>query len=130
MSDITKTPDQSLNNILNKLGINSPEDTAKTKKDSSVLGQAEFLKLMEEKEDPWTDYLRGDFSLGLPTYDYELDDDKRDVGDKLESSRQSVHLSIDAGQPNESRSSIHQQNTIIATFGRQRRLEILRHATL
>ena len=29
--------------------------------------EAEFLKLMEEKEDPWTDYLRGDFSLGLPT---------------------------------------------------------------
>ena len=67
--------------------------------------------------------------MGYQHADYELDDDKRDVGDKLENSRQSVHLSIDAGQPNESRSSIHQQNTIIATFGRQRRLEILRHAT-
>ena len=117
-----------------QLQMKSMEEAGRRGSAGEVLRQrqaeeAEFLKLMEEKEDPWTDYLRGDFSLGLPTYDYELDDDKRDVGDKLESSRQSVHLSIDAGHPNESRSSIHQQNTIIATFGRQRRLEILRHAT-
>ena len=46
MADITKTSDQSLNNILNKLGINSSEESKNAKKDSSVLGQAEFLKLM------------------------------------------------------------------------------------
>jgi hypothetical protein len=46
MADITKTSDQSLNNILNKLGINSSNDGTSAKKDSSTLGQAEFLKLM------------------------------------------------------------------------------------
>ena len=42
MADVTKTSDQSLNSILNKLGINSTEEAKNKKKDS--LGQADFFK--------------------------------------------------------------------------------------
>ena len=64
MADITKTSDQSLNNILNKLGINSSDDAASSKKDSSTLGQAEFLKLMTaqlQNQDPFAPMDNGDF---------------------------------------------------------------------
>ena len=64
MADVTKTSDQSLNNILTKLGINSSDEAAAAKKDSSVLGQAEFLKLMTaqlQNQDPFAPMDNGDF---------------------------------------------------------------------
>ena len=64
MTDVTKTSDQSLNNILDKLGINSSDEKKNIKKDSSVLGQAEFLKLMTaqlQNQDPFSPMDNGDF---------------------------------------------------------------------
>tara|TARA_A100001015_G_scaffold300698_2_gene386509 strand:+ start:1795 stop:2499 length:705 start_codon:yes stop_codon:yes gene_type:complete len=95
MSDITKTSDQSLNNILNKLGINSPEDTAKTKKDSSVLGQAEFLKLMTaqlQNQDPFSPMDNGDFIAQMAQFSTvtgitEINNNLTNLGSKLEPNR-------------------------------------------
>ena len=45
MTDISKTSEQSLNNILNKLGVKTQDQAAKAGKKTS-LGQEDFLKLM------------------------------------------------------------------------------------
>ena len=44
MADITKTSEQSLNNILNKLGVRTQEDVKK-EGNKNTLGQEDFLKL-------------------------------------------------------------------------------------
>tara|TARA_B100000989_G_C19460426_1_gene435960 strand:- start:41 stop:748 length:708 start_codon:yes stop_codon:yes gene_type:complete len=95
MADITKTSDQSLNNILNKLGINSSDGAAKVKKDSSVLGQAEFLKLMTaqlQNQDPFAPMDNGDFIAQMAQFSTvtgitEINNNLNNLGDKLEPNR-------------------------------------------
>ena len=45
MADISKTSEQSLNNILDKLGVRTQEDVKK-EGNKNTLGQEDFLKLM------------------------------------------------------------------------------------
>ena len=95
MADVTKTSDQSLNNILNKLGINSSDEAAKTKKDASVLGQAEFLKLMTaqlQNQDPFAPMDNGDFIAQMAQFSTvtgitEINTNLTNLGDKLEPNR-------------------------------------------
>ena len=95
MADITKTSDQSLNNILNKLGINSSDDAASSKKDSSTLGQAEFLKLMTaqlQNQDPFAPMDNGDFIAQMAQFSTvtgitEINTNLTNLGDKLEPNR-------------------------------------------
>ena len=44
MTDISKTSEQSLNNILNKLGVKTHDEAAKSGKKTS-LGQEDFFKI-------------------------------------------------------------------------------------
>ena len=95
MADITKTSDQSLNNILNKLGINSSNDATSAKKDSSTLGQAEFLKLMTaqlQNQDPFAPMDNGDFIAQMAQFSTvtgitEINTNLTNLGDKLEPNR-------------------------------------------
>ncbi len=95
MADVTKTSDQSLNNILNKLGINSSDEAAANKKDSSVLGQAEFLKLMTaqlQNQDPFAPMDNGDFIAQMAQFSTvtgitEINTNLTNLGDKLEPNR-------------------------------------------
>jgi flagellar basal-body rod modification protein FlgD len=95
MAEVTKTSDQSLNNILNKLGINSSDDAAAAKKDSSVLGQAEFLKLMTaqlQNQDPFAPMDNGDFIAQMAQFSTvtgitEINTNLTNLGDKLEPNR-------------------------------------------
>ena len=95
MEDITKTSEKSLNNILNKLGINSSDNVAKTKKDSSVLGQAEFLKLMTaqlQNQDPFAPMDNGDFIAQMAQFSTvtgitEINNNLNTLGSKLEPNR-------------------------------------------
>ena len=95
MADITKTSDQSLNNILNKLGINSSEESKNAKKDSSVLGQAEFLKLMTaqlQNQDPFSPMDNGDFIAQMAQFSTvtgitEINNNLTNLGSKLEPNR-------------------------------------------
>ena len=53
---------QSLNNILEKIGVKTPENTANTPKSS--LGQEDFLKLMTtqlQNQDPFAPMENGEF---------------------------------------------------------------------
>ena len=62
MSGIDSTSNNSLNNILDKLGIRSSDDKATKKSDS--LGQEDFLKLMTtqlQNQDPFSPMENGDF---------------------------------------------------------------------
>ena len=93
MSDITKSSEQSLNSILNKLGINSNEDVKKTKKDS--LGQADFLKLMTtqlKNQDPFAPMDNGDFIAQMAQFSTvtgitEINNNLTNIGSKLEPNR-------------------------------------------
>ena len=63
MTDISKTSEQSLNNILNKLGVKTQDQAAKEGKKTS-LGQEDFLKLMTtqlQNQDPFAPMDNGDF---------------------------------------------------------------------
>ena len=63
MPDISKTSEQSLNNILNKLGVKTQEEAAKGNK-KTALGQEDFLKLMTtqlQNQDPFAPMDNGDF---------------------------------------------------------------------
>ena len=95
MADVTKTSDQSLNNILTKLGINSSDEAAAAKKDSSVLGQAEFLKLMTaqlQNQDPFAPMDNGDFIAQMAQFSTvtgitEINTNLTDMSAKLEPNR-------------------------------------------
>ena len=93
MSDVTKTSDQSLNSILNKLGINSNEQAQNKKKDS--LGQADFLKLMTtqlQNQDPFSPMDNGDFIAQMAQFSTvtgitEINNNLSSIGSKLEPNR-------------------------------------------
>ena len=93
MTDVTKTSDQSLNSILNKLGINSNEQAQNKKKDS--LGQADFLKLMTtqlQNQDPFSPMDNGDFIAQMAQFSTvtgitEINNNLSNIGSKLEPNR-------------------------------------------
>ena len=93
MTDVTKTSDQSLNSILNKLGINSNEEAKSKKKDS--LGQADFLKLMTtqlQNQDPFSPMDNGDFIAQMAQFSTvtgitEINNNLSNIGSKLEPNR-------------------------------------------
>ena len=93
MTDVTKTSDQSLNSILNKLGINSNEEARNKKKDS--LGQADFLKLMTtqlQNQDPFSPMDNGDFIAQMAQFSTvtgitEINNNLSSIGSKLEPNR-------------------------------------------
>ena len=93
MADVTKTSDQSLNSILNKLGINSNEEAKSKKKDS--LGQADFLKLMTtqlQNQDPFSPMDNGDFIAQMAQFSTvtgitEINNNLSNIGSKLEPNR-------------------------------------------
>ena len=93
MADVTKTSDQSLNSILNKLGINSNEEARNKKKDS--LGQADFLKLMTtqlQNQDPFSPMDNGDFIAQMAQFSTvtgitEINNNLSSIGSKLEPNR-------------------------------------------
>ena len=93
MADVTKTSDQSLNSILNKLGINSHEEAKNKKKDS--LGQADFLKLMTtqlQNQDPFSPMDNGDFIAQMAQFSTvtgitEINNNLSNIGSKLEPNR-------------------------------------------
>ena len=93
MAEITKSSEQSLNSILNKLGINSNEEVTKTKKDS--LGQADFLKLMTtqlQNQDPFAPMDNGDFIAQMAQFSTvtgitEINNNLTNIGSKLEPNR-------------------------------------------
>ena len=95
MTDVTKTSDQSLNNILDKLGINSSDEKKNIKKDSSVLGQAEFLKLMTaqlQNQDPFSPMDNGDFIAQMAQFSTvtgitEINNNLTNLGERLEPNR-------------------------------------------
>ena len=95
MADVTKTSDQYLNNISTKLGINSSDEAAAAKKDSSVLGQAEFLKLMTaqlQNQDPFAPMDNGDFIAQMAQFSTvtgitEINTNLTDMSAKLEPNR-------------------------------------------
>ena len=93
MAEITKSSEQSLNSILNKLGINSSEEVTRTKKDS--LGQADFLKLMTtqlQNQDPFAPMDNGDFIAQMAQFSTvtgitEINNNLTNIGSKLEPNR-------------------------------------------
>ena len=63
MTEISKSSEQSLNNILNKLGVKT-QDEAKKPGNKNSLGQEDFLKLMTtqlQNQDPFAPMDNGDF---------------------------------------------------------------------
>ena len=62
MADIKKTSEQSLNNILNKLGVRTQEDVKK-EGNKNTLGQEDFLKAHDHStsnQDPFAPMDNGD----------------------------------------------------------------------
>ncbi len=63
MTEINKSSEQSLNSILNKLGIKT-QDEVKQQGNKNTLGQEDFLKLMTtqlQNQDPFAPMDNGDF---------------------------------------------------------------------
>ena len=63
MTEISKSSEQSLNNILNKLGVKT-QDQAQKPTNKNNLGQEDFLKLMTtqlQNQDPFAPMDNGDF---------------------------------------------------------------------
>lgn len=93
MAEITKSSEQSLNSILNKLGIDSNDEVTRTKKDS--LGQADFLKLMTtqlQNQDPFAPMDNGDFIAQMAQFSTvtgitEINNNLTNIGSKLEPNR-------------------------------------------
>ncbi len=94
MTEITKSSDQSLNAILNKLGIKSQEDAAKPS-NKNKLGQEDFLKLMTtqlQNQDPFAPMDNGDFIAQMAQFSTvtgitEINNNLSSLGSKLEPNR-------------------------------------------
>ncbi len=94
MTDISKSSEQSLNNILNKLGVKTQEQAAKEGKKSS-LGQEDFLKLMTtqlQNQDPFAPMDNGDFIAQMAQFSTvtgitEINNNLTNLGSKLEPNR-------------------------------------------
>ena len=94
MTDISKSSEQSLNNILNKLGVKTQEQAAKEGKKNS-LGQEDFLKLMTtqlQNQDPFAPMDNGDFIAQMAQFSTvtgitEINNNLTNLGSKLEPNR-------------------------------------------
>ena len=94
MTDISKTSEQSLNNILNKLGVKTQDQAAKEGKKTS-LGQEDFLKLMTtqlQNQDPFAPMDNGDFIAQMAQFSTvtgitEMGNQMKALNDKLDSFR-------------------------------------------
>ena len=84
---------QSLNNILEKIGVKTPENTPKTPKSS--LGQEDFLKLMTtqlQNQDPFAPMENGEFIAQMAQFSTvtgitEMGETLKGLGDKLDEFR-------------------------------------------
>ena len=94
MADISKTSEQSLNNILDKLGVRTQEDVKK-EGNKNKLGQEDFLKLMTtqlQNQDPFAPMDNGDFIAQMAQFSTvtgitEINTNLTDLGSKLEPNR-------------------------------------------
>jgi len=94
MTDISKTSEQSLNNILNKLGVKTQDEAANGGKKTS-LGQEDFLKLMTtqlQNQDPFAPMDNGDFIAQMAQFSTvtgitEINNNLTSLGSKLEPNR-------------------------------------------
>ena len=94
MADISKSSEQSLNNILNKLGVKTQDQASKEGKKTS-LGQEDFLKLMTtqlQNQDPFAPMDNGDFIAQMAQFSTvtgitEINNNLTNLGSKLEPNR-------------------------------------------
>ena len=94
MTEINKTSQQSLQRILDKLGVKSTEDK-KVTENKSTLGQEDFLKLMTtqlQNQDPFAPMENGDFIAQMAQFSTvtgitEMGNEMKALNDKLESFR-------------------------------------------
>ena len=97
MTEINKSSEQSLNAILNKLGVKTQEDVQKEGKKTS-LGQEDFLRLMTtqlQNQDPFAPMDNGDFIAQMAQFSTvtgitEINNNLTDLGSKLEPNRVAV----------------------------------------
>ena len=94
MTEITNNSDKSLNKILNKLGIKSQDNAAKSG-NKNKLGQEDFLKLMTtqlQNQDPFAPMDDGDFIAQMAQFSTvtgitEINNNLNNLGSKLEPNR-------------------------------------------
>jgi len=94
MTDISKSSEQSLNAILNKLGVKTQEE-AKKEGNKNTLGQEDFLKLMTtqlQNQDPFAPMDNGDFIAQMAQFSTvtgitEINNNLTNLGSKLEPNR-------------------------------------------
>ena len=94
MTEINKSSEQSLNAILNKLGVKTQEDVQKEGKKTS-LGQEDFLRLMTtqlQNQDPFAPMDNGDFIAQMAQFSTvtgitEINNNLTSLGSKLEPNR-------------------------------------------
>tara|TARA_A100001234_G_scaffold103161_1_gene90829 strand:+ start:419 stop:1108 length:690 start_codon:yes stop_codon:yes gene_type:complete len=94
MTEINQTSQQSLQRILDKLGVKSSEDK-KTSENKSTLGQEDFLKLMTtqlQNQDPFAPMENGDFIAQMAQFSTvtgitEMGNEMKAINDKLDSFR-------------------------------------------
>ena len=94
MTEINKTSQQSLQRILDKLGVKSSEDK-KVAENKSTLGQEDFLKLMTtqlQNQDPFAPMENGDFIAQMAQFSTvtgitEMGNEMKALNDKLDSFR-------------------------------------------
>ena len=94
MTEINKSSEQSLNNILNKLGVKTQEEAAKGNK-KTALGQEDFLKLMTtqlQNQDPFAPMDNGDFIAQMAQFSTvtgitSMDESLKNVAAKLGETR-------------------------------------------
>ena len=94
MTEISKSSEQSLNNILNKLGVKT-QDEAKKPANKNSLGQEDFLKLMTtqlQNQDPFAPMDNGDFIAQMAQFSTvtgitEINSNLTNLGSKLEPNR-------------------------------------------
>ena len=94
MTEINKTSQQSLQRILDKLGVKSSEDK-KVAQNKSTLGQEDFLKLMTtqlQNQDPFAPMENGDFIAQMAQFSTvtgitEMANQMKSLNDKVDSFR-------------------------------------------
>ena len=97
MTEINKSSEQSLNAILNKLGVKTQEDVQNEGKKTS-LGQEDFLRLMTtqlQNQDPFAPMDNGDFIAQMAQFSTvtgitEINNNLTELGSKLEPNRVAV----------------------------------------
>ena len=94
MTEISKSSEQSLNNILNKLGVKT-QDQAQKPGNKNSLGQEDFLRLMTtqlQNQDPFAPMDNGDFIAQMAQFSTvtgikEINNNLSTLGSKLEPNR-------------------------------------------